>query len=119
MKKKSAIIPLAASLLLVAYNLAVFVLPVPRTGSFWIAYIMTILAFLLQFGGNYAAYKSGFTLKSAFLGLSVERLGGLYLLIQLVWSATVMAFLPSAPIPAAVVGIVLHGWFIYCMIMTS
>lgn len=108
-----------ASLLLVVYNLAVFVPPVPRTSSFWIAYIMTILAFLLHFGSTYVAYKSGFTLKSAFLGLFVERLGGLYLLLQLAWSAAVMAFMPSAPIPAAVVGILLHGWFIYCMIMTS
>lgn len=116
MKKKFAIIPLAASLLFVAYNLAVFILPVSRTGSFWIAYIMTILAFLLQYGSFYAASKSGFTLKSAFLGLPVERLGGLYLLLQLIWTAVVMAFMLSAPIPAAVVGIALHAWFVYCMI---
>lgn len=119
MKKGYSVILVTLGILLAAYNVIVFVLPIPKTASFWAAYIFTTVAILLQIGISYIAFKNDNKLKSIFLGLPTANVGGIYLFLQLVWGAIVMAVSFITPAVEVVVSVVLLGWCLTSVIMTS
>lgn len=119
MKKGYGIALLILGIILVVYNVIVFVLPIPKTPDFWVAYVFSTVAILLQVGIDYVAFKNDNRLKSIFLGLPIANIGSIYLALQLVWGAILMA-VPIIPTGIAVViSVVLLGWCLVSVIMTS
>lgn len=119
MKKGYSVVLATLGILFAVYNVIVFVLPIPRTAAFWVAYLFTTLAILLQVGVSYIAFKNDNQLKSIFLGLPTAHVGGIYLFLQLVWGAIVMVLPVITPAIAVVVSVVLLGWCLTSVIMTS
>ena len=74
-------------ILLVAFNVFTFTIPVLRTKGFWIAYAFGTFAILYQlYVISVACSKKN--AKGVFYGFPVERLGFYYLLIQMAASVT-------------------------------
>lgn len=119
MKKGYSVVLATLGILFAVYNVIVFVLPIPRTAAFWVAYLFTTLAILLQIGISYIAFKNNNQLKSIFLGLPTANVGGIYLFLQLVWGAIVMVLPVITPAIAVVVSVVLLGWCLTSVIMTA
>ena len=119
MKKGYSLVLAILAIVLAVYNVIVFVLPIPKTPSFWAAYIFTTVAILLQIGIDYVAFKNDMKLKSIFLGLPTANVGGIYLFLQLIWGAIVMAVVVIPVYIAVIVSVVLLGWCLVSVIMTS
>ena len=62
----------------VVFSVAAFLLPLNKSGLFWIAYIFEIIAILLQIPVFKLAFDNAETLRSKFLGFPVFRVGYLY-----------------------------------------
>ena len=74
---------LAAAIILVLYNLVVFLLPFDRDTIFYIAYGFTLAAFVIACVAVYNAFKKP-AVKSKFYGFPVARIALIYLAVQLV-----------------------------------
>lgn len=89
-------------ILLVLVSVIAFVIPTEKTGTFWIAYVFTAIAFVAQIAIWKTAFGKEDTLKSKFLGLPVVYIGIIYLVVQIVAFAVFVA-LPALPIWSAIV----------------
>lgn len=119
MKNKFGLALALLAIVLVVYNVIVFVLPIPRTPSFWVAYVFTMIAILLQVAIDYVAARNDWSLKSIFLSLPTANVGAIYLTLQIIWCAVVMA-LSMIPIYwAVVVSVVLLGWCLVSVFLTT
>ena len=81
----------------VVFNVIAFAIPTAKTATFWVAYIFTVIAFVLQIIIWKFAFKGADTLKSKFLGIPLISVGITYLLVQIIAFAVFMAvsFVPS------------------------
>lgn len=81
----------------VVFNVITFAIPTAKTPTFWVAYIFTVIAFVLQIIIWKFAFKGADTLKSKFLGIPLISVGITYLLVQIIAFAVFMAisFVPS------------------------
>ena len=88
-------------ILFVLVSIIEFVIPTEKTASFWIAYIFTIIAFVIQIFFWKKSFEKGKTLKSKFLSIPVAYVSVVYLIIQIV-AVTLFSIVPSTPIWSAV-----------------
>lgn len=66
------------------FNVLVFAIPFPKNGAaFWICYACTTISLLAQVYIAYLAFNKN-TLKSKIYGWPIARIGGIYLVVQLV-----------------------------------
>lgn len=103
----------------VIFNVIAFAIPTAKTAAFWVAYIFTLIAFVMQPFIWKFAFKDTDTLKSKFLGIPLISVGVIYLLVQIVAVAVFMAlsFVPSWI--AIVVCILILGLSAVCLIGTE
>lgn len=78
-----------AMLVLLMYNLAVFLLPLTRTRLFWVAYGFTLVAFAVSGATVFYAFKDE-SAKMKFYGFPVARVGVIYFAVQLVLGIALM-----------------------------
>ena len=103
----------------VIFNVIVFAIPTAKTATFWVAYIFTLIAFVMQPFIWKFAFKDTDTLKSKFLGISLISVGITYLIVQIV---AVVAFMAISFVPswiAIVVCILILGISAVCLIGTE
>lgn len=101
-----------------AYSAIIFIAIENRTSQFWIAYLFTLVAFLLQIPAFLISFGKGQSLKKIFLGLPIDALSSIYLFIQIILSL-VIAFAPSFNIKiAAVLSILLLAVYLILLIIT-
>lgn len=91
----------------VVYNVFVFAIPFNRTTIFYISYAFTVVALALQIYVVKTAFYKGHELKSKFYGFPIARIGGIYLIAQLVLCFIFMAVNTVIPVWLAVVVYVL------------
>lgn len=96
MKKNNFMSYIALGIVFALFNVIAFVIPTDKTATFWVAYVFTVIAFLVQLVVWKIAFNKEDPLKSKFLGISVISVGIRYLIIQIVAFAVFMAF-PSIP----------------------
>ena len=103
----------------VIFNVIAFAIHTAKTATFWVAYIFTLIAFVMQPFIWKFAFKDTDTLKSKFLGIPLISVGVIYLLVQIVAVAVFMAlsFVPSWI--AIVVCILILGLSAVCLIGTE
>lgn len=77
-------------IVLILFSVIVFVVPIPKTGVFWISYLFAVLAVVSQLGFVYVAFSGGTSARSRFYGFPVFRVGLLYLCAQMVLSIVFM-----------------------------
>lgn len=100
----------AAAIILVLYNLVVFLLPFDKETVFFVSYGFTMVAFVVAGLAVYHAFKKP-DAKSKFYGFPVARIGVIYLGVQLVLSLPfmIMGDNVEAWIPVLLFSIVLGG----------
>jgi hypothetical protein len=100
----------AATIILVLYNLVVFLLPFDKETVFFVSYGFTMVAFVVAGLAVYHAFKKP-DAKSKFYGFPVARIGVIYLGVQLVLSLPFMIIGDNveAWIPVLLFSIVLGG----------
>lgn len=84
------------AILLVVYNLLVFVIPFPHINpdTFWVAYLGGMVGLLAQGYIAYLAFNNKESLKSMLYGFPLVRIGVIYLIAQL--SVSLLAFVLGA-----------------------
>lgn len=84
MKKNGFSAIIVLFVLTAIYNTAMFVSPLTHNDKFWWAYGATMLAFVYQLVSALVAFGKAQTLKSKLFGVSVFRVGYIYLVLQLI-----------------------------------
>lgn len=116
MRKKNSKGYAILGILFVLLSVIAFVIPTLKTGTFWIAYIFTAVAFASQIVIWNKIFGRDNTLRSKFLGLPVIHISIVYLIIQIIAFAIFTA-MPLLPTWSAVVGCaVILGTSAVCMI---
>ena len=95
---------LILAIVFVAYSAVAFVLPLPKNGVFWIAYVFAVIALGLQIPAFKISFTKGKTAKSKFYGFPIARIAFVYAAAQLILS--LVAILCASFAPAWVVVIV-------------
>ena len=104
------------SIFFVLVSVIAFAVPTVKTNTFWIAYVFTTVAFVVQIVIWKLAFGKEDTLKSKFLTIPVVYIGSVYLLIQVIAFA-VFKFIPTLPAwVAVVVCALIVGISVVCMI---
>ena len=85
MTKKSRVKIIITVLILIAFSVVVFVIPLPRTGKVWFAFGFGVFAVLFRLYAI-AATDGKEDTKTQFYGFPVGRLSGVYLMLQMVIS---------------------------------
>lgn len=101
-KRQSSLVAVVA-ILLVVFNVVIWVLPVSKTGVFWIADVFAIIAIGGQFITHHLAYNNTETLMSKFYGFPIVRVGYYYLVSQLVVSCVLVLLSVLLPIWLALI----------------
>lgn len=107
MSKNKLRLVAAQGILMIVLTVIALAVPFTRNASFWIGYVFTMLAILLQYPMMLAAFEKGAGVKSKFYGFPIARLSVIYLLAQLVAGICFMAFSTLAPAWIGVVVFVL------------
>ena len=102
MKKNSKFGYAALGIAFALFNVIAFAIPTAKTGTFWVAYAFSVVAFASQIGIWKIALGKGDTLKSKFLGFPVVHIGIVYLIVQMVVFAVFMA-VPTLPVWSVIV----------------
>lgn len=77
-------------IVLILFSVIVFVVPIPKTGVFWISYLFVVFAIVSQLGFAYVAFSGGTSARSRFYGFPIFRVGLCYLGLQFVLSVVFM-----------------------------
>lgn len=93
MSKKSGYAVLGIAF--IVFSIIVFVSPIEKSLSFWVAYTFSVVAFALQIPVGKKALKHP-ELKSKFMGYPILYIGISYLIIQL-FAAIVIMLIPEVP----------------------
>ena len=88
-KQKQAMIMLGIAVIVL--TVIVFVIPLHKGSTFWVAYIAELLAIGLQIPVFKLAYDNADGLKSKVLGFPIFRVGYIYLIIQTIASVILFA----------------------------
>lgn len=116
MKKNKNSGYLILGILFVLFNVIAFAIPTVKTGTFWTAYVFTVVAFAAQVGVWKIAFGKEDALKSKFLGIPVVHVGTVYLVIQMIAFAVFMT-VPTFPAWSAIVACaVILVAFVVCLI---
>lgn len=83
MKKENIRAGIVLAVLLVLYNLIVFIVPIHRTGVFWASYIFTIVSFAIASVAIYIGFVKQPDAKSKFYGFPILKIAAIYALVQL------------------------------------
>lgn len=103
-------------ILFVLLSVIVFAIPTVKTGTFWIAYAFTAIAFMAQIAIWKKALGKEDAMKSKFLGLPVVHIGIVYLIVQMT-ALAVFTAVPALPAWSATVACaVILGISAVCMI---
>lgn len=118
MKKKGMAYAVLA-IVFALINVIAFAVPTAKTSTFWIAYVFTTIAFVVQIGVWQFAFKSEDKLKSKFLGIPIISVGITYLVIQIIAFAVFLIF-PFVPYwIAIIVSAIILGISGVCLIGTD
>lgn len=84
MKKENIRAAMVFAVLLVLYNLIVFLVPFNRTNVFWISYGFTIAAFVIASIAIYIGFIKQPDAKSKFYGFPILKIGVVYTAVQII-----------------------------------
>lgn len=117
MKKDTLRAIAAIAIILVVFLVIALVLPIPKTGTFWVSFAFSLISFGVAGGAIYFAFLRNGDAKSRFYGFPIGRLGLIYLAVQLVLGLVLMllgsvippwlaAILQVIPLAAACLGLI-------------
>lgn len=109
MKKNSVRGYVVLAALLIVFSVISFVVPVPKTIIFWLAYVFGVFAILYQIYVFKVSFAEGGGAKSKFYGFPIVRIGIIYLIVQLIASLLEMIFQVFVPIWVVVIINVILG----------
>lgn len=103
MKKNAVRAWVILAVCLVAYRMAIFLLPVPKTSVFYVSRAFTLIAILAQVYVMWTAFGQGRDTRSKAYGLPLLKVGMVYLAVQMVAGLVFMAVGERVPLWVPVV----------------
>ena len=91
MKKSNFRFGIIIAILLIIYNLLVFVIPCDHNSVFWLSYGFTLDAFVIAAVACFIAFRNGRNITSKFYGFPIVKVGVIYLFAQLILGFVFMA----------------------------
>lgn len=91
MKKDTLRALIVGIAVLIAYNLAVFLIPCYKTATFWLSWGFTLVAFAVAGYAIYTSMLKKKDVKSRFYGFPIARIGVVYLVAQIAAGGVFMA----------------------------
>lgn len=91
MKKETLRLGVVALFVLIAYNLAVFMIPCLKTPTFWISWFFSLLSFGVGCYSLYISLIKKSDARSRFYGFPIARIGIVYLIAQVAIGGVFMA----------------------------
>lgn len=98
---------IAMGIVLVIYCILAFVMPFQRGTVFWLSFVFTVIALLVQIFVLKTAFAHGEDARSKFYGFPIAKVGLIYLVAQLIAGFVCMAMGVLLPVWVAVVLFVL------------
>ena len=114
MKKNQKRQLIICGIILVCFLALVFLIPFPKTASFWVCFVFSLIALVAQVYVFKIAFDKGEPLKSKFYGFPIAKIGVIYLIVQLVVSFIIMGVGFAVKVPvwiALLVCILILGVF--------
>lgn len=103
MKKSNIRFGIIIGILLIIYNLLVFVIPFEKNSIFWLSYGFTLDAFVIAAVSLVIAFRSGKEITSKFYGFPIAKVGLIYLLVQVILCFVFMGLSKWIPISVGVI----------------
>lgn len=103
MKKSNIRFGIIIGILLIIYNLLVFVIPFEKNSIFWLSYGFTLDAFVIAAVSLVIAFRSGKDITSKFYGFPIAKVGLIYLLVQVILCFVFMGLSKWIPISVGVI----------------
>lgn len=119
MKKNSMKGYIILGIIFVLLSVIVFLIPVLKTVPFWITYVFTVIAFLMQIFIWKKVFLQEKTLKDKFLELPIVHIGVVYLILQSI-ILVVFTAIPTLPLRVAIViNVFVFVIFLVCTISSD
>ena len=119
MNKNKGMAYASLAIAFVLFNVVAFIIPSVKASAFWVAYVFTDIAFVLQIAIWESAFNDTKILRSKFLGISLISVGLIYLIIQIIAFAIFMALPLTASWSAFVSCTLILGLSAICLIGTE
>lgn len=119
MNKKKGMAYASLAIAFVLFNVVAFTISSVKASAFWVAYVFTDIAFVLQTAIWEFAFNDTKMLRSKFLGISLISVGLIYLIIQIIAFAIFMALPLTASWIAFVSCTLILGLSAICLIGTE
>ena len=104
------------SIAFVIVSVVAFAIPTSKTTSFWVTFAFACIAFAAQVLIWNIGFKDNTPLKSKYLGIPLVRVGYIYLVLQLIALAVLVAY-PALPVwITIIVNVLIMGTSAMCMI---
>lgn len=117
--KKNRIAYIILAIVFIVINVIAFVVSTAKTSTFWIAYLFTAIAFVVQVCVWQFSFKCDDNLKSKFLKIPIIFVAVIYLVIQIITFAVFMIF-PMIPYwITIIVSVFILGFSVICIISTD
>lgn len=91
MKKNTVRWLIVLAVVIIVYNVVVFVAPINRSAVFFLSWVFSLIAILAQVYVIHTAFYRGKGIKSKFYGWPIAKIGAVYLIIQIVFGLMFMA----------------------------
>lgn len=102
MQKKCIKLYLIIGILFTVISIVAFFVPTQKTSTFWVAYVFTSIAFVVQIGIWTNTIARDNTLKSKFFGFPIIYISVIYAFLQII-SMSVFVVMPTLPVWSAIV----------------
>lgn len=119
MKKHKGMAYAILGIAFVFFHVVAFAIPDAKTTNFWIAYVFTVVAFVLQIGIWKFAFKGAETIRSKFLGIPLISVGITYLLVQIIAFTVFTAFSEIPSWVTVIVNALILSVSAICLIATE
>ena len=94
---------LVLAIILVLYNIIIFVAPFTKTSIFWVTYLFTLVSFIVAGVAIYFGFVKKPGAKSKFYGFPVVKIGVIYVLLQVVVGIVLILLNKYVPMWIAVI----------------
>lgn len=121
LKKKNSLIGVYG-IIFVIYSVLFMIIPFEKSGTDWVEYVFTVVAIGLSMGATFYAFGRDDRILSKIYGFPIFRVGILYLIIQIVMSATIIiidSFVDVAVWIPVTVSLILLGLALTGIILTD
>lgn len=107
MTKNSKRVFVILAVIIIAFTVVAFIVPLPKNSVFWISYLFGIISIAVQGYVLKIAFSGTISVKSKFYGFPIAKIGIVYMITQLLFSIIAIVLAQYIPVWIAIIVFVL------------